>query len=48
MEAKYYFFLGHSYYNLKKPDFACANWSVANSLDSTILKKEIKDLCNLK
>lgn len=48
MEAKYYFFLGHSYYNLKKQDFACANWSVANSLDSEILKKEIKDLCNLK
>lgn len=48
MEAKYYFFLGHSYYKLKKPDFACADWSVANSLDSTILKKEIKDLCNLK
>jgi len=48
MEAKYYFFLGHSYYNLKKQDFACENWSVANSLDSEILKKEIKDLCNLK
>jgi antitoxin component YwqK of YwqJK toxin-antitoxin module len=48
MEAKYYFFLGHSYYNLNKPDFACAEWSVANSLDSTILKKKIKDLCNLK
>ena len=46
MEAKYYFFLGHSYYNLKKQDFACANWSVANSLDSEMLKKEIKDLCN--
>ena len=48
MEAKYYFLLGHSYYNLNKPDFACADWSVANSLDSTILKKEIKALCNLK
>jgi len=48
MEAKYYFFLGHSYYNLKKKDFACADWSVANSLDSEILKKEIKDLCDLK
>jgi tetratricopeptide (TPR) repeat protein len=48
MEAKYYFFLGHSYYNLNKQDFACSNWTVANSLDSEILKKEIKDLCNLK
>jgi len=46
MEAKYYFFLGHSYYNLKKQDFACANWSIANSLDNEVLKKEIKDLCN--
>ena len=48
MEAKYYFFLGHSDYNLKKLNLACANWSVANSLESEILKKEIKDLCNLK
>lgn len=48
MEAKYYFFLGHSYYNLKKLDFACANWTIANSLDSEVLKHEIKDLCNLK
>ena len=47
MEAKYYFLLGHSYYNLKKQDFACADWTIANSLDNEILKKEIKDLCNL-
>jgi len=48
MEAKYYFLLGHSYLQLKKQDFACENWTIANSLDSGILKKEIKDLCNLK
>jgi len=48
MEAKYYFLLGHSYFQLKKQDFACENWTIANSLDSEILKKEIKDLCNLK
>jgi len=48
MQAKYYFFLGHSYYNLKKLDFACANWSIVNSLDSALLKREIKDLCDLK
>jgi len=48
MDAKYYFLLGHSYFQLKKQDFACENWTIANSLDSVILKKEIKDLCNLK
>ena len=48
MEAKYYFLLGHSYYQLKKQDFACENWTIANSLDSGILKKEITDICNLK
>ena len=47
MEAKYYFLLGHCYYNLKNQDFACADWTIANSLDNEILKKEIKDLCNL-
>jgi antitoxin component YwqK of YwqJK toxin-antitoxin module len=48
MEAKYYYLLGHCYYNLKKQDFACENWTIANSFDNGILKKEIKDLCNLK
>lgn len=48
MEAKYYFLLGHNYFQLKKQDFACENWTIANSLDGGILKKEIKDLCNLK
>jgi hypothetical protein len=48
MEAKYYYLLGNCYYILKNKDFACEDWSIANSLDSEILKKEIKDLCNLK
>lgn len=48
MEAKYYFLLGHNYFQLKKQDFACENWTIANSLDSGVLKIEIKDLCNLK
>lgn len=48
MEAKYYFLLGHCYYNLKNQDFACANWTIANTLNNEILKKEIKELCNLK
>lgn len=48
IEAKYYFLLGHSYFQLKKQDFACENWTIANSLDNGILKKEIRDLCNLK
>ena len=48
MEAKYYFLLGQSNFQLKKQDFACENWNIANSIDSGILKKEIKDLCNLK
>lgn len=48
MEAKYYFLLGHSYYMLKKHDFACENWTIANSFGSEILKKEIKNLCNLE
>lgn len=48
MDAKYYFLLGYCYFQLKKQDFACENWTIANSLDSEILKKEIKDLCNLK
>lgn len=47
MEAKYYFLLGHNYLQQKKEDFACENWAIANSLDSGILKKEIKDLCHL-
>ena len=47
MEAKYFLLLGHCYYNLKNQDFACADWTIANSLDNEILKKEIKDLCNL-
>ena len=48
MAAHYYFLLGHCYFQLKKQDFACENWTIANSLDSEILKKEIMDLCNLK
>ena len=48
MEAKYYFLLGHCYYKLKNEDFACENWTIANSFDREILKKEIKDLCNLE
>ena len=48
MEAKYYYLLGHSFYMQKKHDFACENWSIANSLDSEILKKATKDLCNLE
>ncbi len=48
MDAKYYFLLGHCYFQQKKQNFACENWTIANSLDSGILKKEIKDLCNLK
>lgn len=48
IEAKYYYFTGHCYYKLKKRDFACEYWTIANLLDGEILKKEIKDLCNLK
>lgn len=48
MDAKYYFLLGHCYFQQKKQDFACENWAIANSLDGGVLKKEIKDLCNLK
>lgn len=47
MEAKYFYLLGNSYYILKNQDFACSDWTIANSLDNDILKKEIKDLCNL-
>jgi len=47
MEAKYYYLLGLCNYQLKQTDFACSNWIIANSLDNEILKKEIKDLCNL-
>ncbi len=46
-EAKYYYLLGYCYYDLKKMDLACANWVIANNLDSKILKKEIKDFCKL-
>ncbi len=48
MEARYYYLLGLSYSNLKKSDFACENWTIANSLDNKILTKEIKDFCNLE
>jgi len=48
MEAKYYYLLGNCYYHLKKQDFACEDWAIANSFDREILKNEIKDLCNLK
>ena len=47
MEAKYYYFMGHCYYKKKNQDMACENWTIANLLDREILKKEIKDLCNL-
>lgn len=47
MEAKYYYFMGHCYYKLKNQDLACENWTIADILDGEILKKEIKDLCNL-
>jgi protein TonB len=48
MEAKYYYFTGHCYYKLKKQDFACEYWFIANLLDSEILKEDIKKLCKLK
>jgi len=48
MESKYYFLLGHNYFQQKKQDFACENWAIANRLENGILKKEIKGLCNLK
>jgi tetratricopeptide (TPR) repeat protein len=47
MEAKYYYLLGNCYFILKNQDFACADWTIANSLDNDILKKEFKDLCDL-
>lgn len=48
IEAKYYYFIGHCYYKMKKQDFACEYWTIANLLDGEIVKKGIKDLCNLK
>ena len=47
MEANYYYLLGLCYFQLNKQDFACENWTIANSLDSGILKKEFKGLCDL-
>jgi len=47
MDAKYYYLLGLCNLQQKQTDFACSNWTIANSLDNEILKKEIKDLCNL-
>jgi len=47
MDAKYYYLLGLCNLQQQQTDFACSNWSIANSLDNEILKKEIKDLCNL-
>ncbi|MCF6280256.1 MAG: hypothetical protein L3J14_07905 [Flavobacteriaceae bacterium] len=48
MEAKYHYYSGHGYYKTWKKDFACEYWKIADMLDSKILKKEIKDLCNIK
>lgn len=46
-DARYYYLLANSYMGQNNERFACENWRITNSIDSSILNKKIKEFCKL-